>query len=146
MLDVKDIWIHMKAILRSARQVVNSELAPLNLTGAEGDIIFPLLSTRAGLSQENLAERLDIGKAAISRTVKSLCMKGYVHRERMADDSRTYRVTLTNAAKAVSERIEQTYKSVYEVSLRGISESEFQSFEKLINKVYKNLNSLESEI
>ena len=73
-------------------------------------------------------------------------MKGYVHRERMADDSRTYRVTLTNAAKAVSERIGQTYKSVYEVSLRGISESEFQSFEKLINKVYKNLNSLESEI
>lgn len=146
MLDVRDIWIHMKAILRSARQIVNSELASLNLTGAEGDIVFHLLSTRDGLSQENLAERLDIGKAAISRTVNSLDSKGYIHRERQADDSRTYRVTLTNAAKDVSERIDHAYRMVYEVSLRGINESEFQSFDRLLEKVYKNLNSRESEI
>lgn len=146
MLDVRDIWIHMKAILRSARQIVNSELASLNLTGAQGDIIFHLLSTSEGLSQEMLAERLDIGKAAISRTVNSLDSKGYIHRERQADDSRTYRVTLTNTAKDVSERIEHAYRMVYEVSLRGISKSELQSFDRLLEKVYENLNSLESEI
>lgn len=146
MLDVRDIWIHMKAILRSARQIVNTELASLNLTGAEGDIIFHLLSTSDGLSQENLAQRLDIGKAAISRTVNSLDIKGYIHRERQADDSRTYRVTLTNAAKDVGERIEHAYRMVYEVSLSGISESEFLSFDSLLEKVYKNLNSRESAV
>jgi DNA-binding MarR family transcriptional regulator len=145
MLDVRDIWIHMKAILRSARQIVNSELASLNLTGAEGDIIFHLLSTSDGLSQEKLAERLDIDKAAISRTVNSLDSKGYIHRERQADDSRTYRVMLTDAAKDVSKRIEHAYKTVYEVSLQGISESEFQVFDRLLEKVYENLNSRESE-
>lgn len=145
MLDVRDIWIHMKAILRSARQIVNSELASLNLTGAEGDIIFHLLSTSDGLSQEKLAERLDIDKAAISRTVNSLDSKGYIHRERQADDSRTYRVMLTDAAKDVSKRIEHAYKTVYEVSLQGISESEFQSFDRLLEKVYENLHSRESE-
>ena len=146
MLDVRDIWLHMKAILRAARQIVNSELASLNLTGAEGDIVFHLLSTKDGLSQENLAERLDIGKAAISRTVNSLDSKGYIHRERQADDSRTYRVTLTRAAKDVSERIDHAYRMVYEVSLSGISESEFLNFDRLLEKVYKNLNSRESEI
>ena len=146
MLDVRDIWIYMKAILRSAGQIVNSELASLNLTGAEGDIVFHLLSTRDGLSQENLAERLDIGKAAISRTVNSLDSKGYIHRERQADDSRTYRVTLTDAAKDVSERIEHAYRMVYEVSLRGISELELESFDILLQKVYENLNSRESEV
>ena len=146
MLDVGDIWIHMKAILRSARQIVNSELTSLNLTGAEDDIVFHLLSTRDGLSQENLAERLDIGKAAISRIVNSLDSKGYIHRERQADDSRTYRVTLTDAAKDVSDRIEHAYRMAYEVSLRGISESEFESFDRLLQKVYENLNLGESEI
>jgi DNA-binding MarR family transcriptional regulator len=145
MLDVRDIWIHMKAILRSARQIVNSELASLNLTGAEGDIIFHLLSTSDGLSQEKLAERLDIDKAAISRTVNSLDSKGYIHRERQADDSHTYRVMLTDAAKDVSKRIEHAYKTAYEVSLQGISESEFQSFDRLLEKVYENLHSRESE-
>ncbi|HHT94809.1 MAG: MarR family winged helix-turn-helix transcriptional regulator [Bacillota bacterium] len=141
MPDIIDIWIHMKAILRSARQIVNSELASLNLTGAEGDIIFHLLSKSGGLSQENLAERLDIGKAAISRTVNSLDVKGYIHRERQADDSRTYCVTLTDTAKDASEKIEHAYKVVYETALQGIGESEFQRFDRLLGKVYKNLNS-----
>ncbi|WP_044664572.1 MarR family winged helix-turn-helix transcriptional regulator, partial [Syntrophaceticus schinkii] len=110
-----------------------------------GDIIFHLLSTSDGLSQEKLAERLDIGKAAISRTVNSLDSKGYIHRERQADDSRTYRVMLTDAAKDVSKRIEHAYKTAYEVSLQGISESEFQSFDRLLEKVYENLHSRESE-
>ena len=103
MADVRDIWIHMKAILRSARQIVNSELASLNLTGAEGDIIFHLLSASDGLSQEKLAERLDIDKAAISRTVNSLDSKGYIYRERQADDSRIYRVMLTDTVKDISQ-------------------------------------------
>ena len=104
----------MKAILRSARQIINFELASLNLTGAEGDIIFHLLSASDGLSQEKLAERLDIDKAAISRTVNSLDRKGYIHRERQAGDFRTYRVTLTDAAREIGERIEYVYKTVYD--------------------------------
>jgi DNA-binding MarR family transcriptional regulator len=145
MPDVREIWIHMKAILRSARQIVNSELASLNLTGAEGDIIFHLLSTSDGLSQEKLAERLDIDKAAISRTVNSLDKKGYIHRERQADDFRTYRITLTDAAKDVGERIEYVYKTVFEVSLQGIGQSELQHINRLLEKVYKNLSSWESK-
>lgn len=143
MLDVRGIWIYMKAILRSARQIVNSELASLNLTGAEGDIIFHLLSASDGLSQEQLAERLDVDKAAISRTVNSLCQKGYIHRERQADDFRTYRITLTEAAMNIGKRFEYIYKTVYEVSTQGISESELQNFSRLLEKVYKNLSSRE---
>ena len=145
MADVRDIWIHMKAILRSARQIVNSELASLNLTGAEGDIIFHLLSASDGLSQEKLAERLDIDKAAISRTVNSLDSKGYIYRERQADDSRIYRVMLTDTVKDISQRIENTYRTVYEIALRGINEPESESFTGCL-KVYENLNSQESEI
>ncbi len=138
---IRDIWIHMKAVLRSARQVVNAELASLNLTGAEGDILFHLLSADGGLSQEKLAERLDVGKAAVSRTLNSLAVKGYIHRERQPDDSRIYRVTLTEAARDAGEKIENAYKTVYESSLRGISESEFRNLNKLLEKVYDNLSS-----
>ncbi|HEY8500928.1 MAG TPA: MarR family transcriptional regulator [Clostridia bacterium] len=141
MPDIINIWIQMKAVLRSARQTVNSELASLNLSGAEGDIIIHLLSKNDGLSQEKLAERLDIDKAAVSRTVNALYVKGYIHRERLADDSRTYRVTLTDAAKEAGEKIKHAYNKVYETALRGIGESEFQCFNNLLEKVYKNLSS-----
>jgi DNA-binding MarR family transcriptional regulator len=139
--DIRDVWIIMKAVLRSARQIVNTELAALNLTGAEGDILFHLLSTNGDLSQEKLADRLDIGKAAVSRTVHALERKGYVHRERLADDARTYRVTVTDAAKKAGSRIEQAYKTVFEVALNGISESDFQHLVTALDQVHENLNA-----
>ena len=145
MPDIREIWVHMKAVLRTARQIVNTELASLNLTGAEGDILFHLLSTNDGFSQEKLADSLDIGKAAVSRTVHSLERKGYVHRERQADDSRTNRITLTEAARIAVDKIEHAYKTVYEVSLRGISESEFQRIGQLLEKVNENLNEQVSD-
>lgn len=145
MLDVRDIWIQMKAILRSARQVINAELASLNLTGAEGDILFHLLSASDGLSQEKLAECLDIDKAAVSRTVNSLDRKGYVHRERQTDDIRAYRVAPTDIAKDVGRRLEYVYNTVFELSLQGIGEQDLKHLSALLEKVYKNLNSRETE-
>jgi predicted transcriptional regulator len=53
--------------LRSARQIINAELEPLNLSGAEGNMLFLLLTGSNNLQQEQLAEQLDIGKAAVSR-------------------------------------------------------------------------------
>ena len=82
MLSIQHIWLDMKEILRSARQKINAELEPLNLSSAEGDILFHLLTGSNNLQQEQLADRLDIGKAAVSRAVDSLEAKGYVTRTR----------------------------------------------------------------
>jgi len=135
----------MKAVLRLARRVVNAELESLNLTGAEGDILFHLLSKRDGLSQEKLAEHLDVGKAAISRTVDSLANKGYVQRERRLDDARAYRITLTPAAKEAAEKIEYAYNAVYEAAMGEIDASEFQCVSALLEKVYQNLHPQEAK-
>ncbi len=139
--DIGDVWITMKAVLRAARQIVNAELAALNLTGAEGDILFHLLSENGGLSQEELSGRLDIGKAAVSRTVQVLESAGYVHRERLASDARTYRVTVTDAAKIVGSQIGQAYESVYKAALRDIGASDFEHLAVLLDQVHANLNA-----
>lgn len=139
MISIRDIWLSMKAILRSARQMVNAELAPLNLTGAEGDILFHLLDENEGLSQEELSERLDIGKAAVSRTVDSLVLKGYVARERRRDDARAYSVSVTETAKSAREKIEYAYQNIYEIVKCGIEETEFLRLTELLDRVEANL-------
>ena len=54
-----------------------TELEPLGLSGSEDLLLFLLLHReQPGLRQEELAEQLDVDKAAISRTVKSLGGKG----------------------------------------------------------------------
>lgn len=144
MLTIRDIWLRMKSILRSARQMINNQLKTLNLTSAEGDVLFHLLAESNGLSQENLAERLDIGKAAISRTVDSLVNKGYVTRERHPGDARAYLLKLTQMAIDAGVEIEYVYNSVYELVKQGINDSEFQRLAVLLEKVAENLHSQEA--
>jgi len=146
MTNIRELWRLMKSILRSARQIVHSELEALNLTGAEGDILFHLLFESDGLSQEMLAERLDIGKAAVSRTVYSLAEKGYVHRKRRPEDARAYHVMLTKAAIGASGRIERAYNAVYETALREIQSLDIQRVTALLEKVNENLQAREEEI
>lgn len=145
MPEERDIWIRMSAILRSARQIVNAELKPLNLSNSEGDILFHLLSANDGISQETLADRLDIGKAAVSRTVGSLEEKGFIRRRRLPEDSRAYRVKLTPKAQKIGERIDHAYRSVYEIALTGIDESELSRFDRFLGIVHRNLDEWESK-
>ncbi|NLW88835.1 MAG: MarR family transcriptional regulator [Clostridiaceae bacterium] len=145
MPDERDIWIRMNAILRSARQIVHSELESLDLSHSEGDILFHLLSANDGISQETLAERLDIGKAAISRTVGSLESKGFIRRARLPEDSRAYRVALTPKARKIGKPIDDAYRKVYDIALTGIDKSEFSGFDRFLGVVHRNLDEWESK-
>ena len=140
MLSIQHIWLDMKEILRSARQKINAELAPLNLSSAEGDILFHLLTGSNNLQQEQLADRLDIGKAAVSRAGDSLEAKGYVTRTRHRD-RRAYSMALTDKATAAGSDIVGIYERLYALVKKGISDDEFNHIESLLTRVAANLQS-----
>ena len=140
---MRSLWIGMKDVLRSARQFINAELMPLNLSGAEGDILFHLLAGSNNFQQEQLAQQLDIGKAAISRVVDSLESKGFVKRSRLEEDKRAYSVSLTEKAVSAGPRITGIYERLYTLAKKGIAEEELSQIESLLTRVAKNLQSLE---
>lgn len=142
MLLIRNIWLDMKEILRSARQIINAELEPLKLSGAEGDILFILLTGSNNFQQEQLAEQLDIGKAAVSRVIDSLESKGYVTRVRQNEDRRAYRVSLTDKAFSFGADIKGIYDRLYMLVRKGIADEEFIHIESLLSRVAANLQSL----
>jgi len=143
MPTIRDFWLVMKDVLRCARHIINAELEPLNLTSAEGDILFHLLTGSDGFTQEKLAERLDVGKAAISRTVDSLVAKGYLQRAPHPSDARAYQLTLTEKAVDTGAKIEHAYNHVYEIVKKSIPESEFEQLALLLARVAENLHAVE---
>jgi DNA-binding MarR family transcriptional regulator len=132
----------MKGVLRSARQIINAELEPLNLSGAEGDILFHLLTGSNNVQQEQLAERLDIGKAAVSRVVDSLESKGYVIRVRQHRDRRAYSVSLTEKAISAGTDITGIYEKLYTLVKKDITDEEINHIKSLLSRVAGNLQSL----
>lgn len=145
LLLFRKIWLEMKGILRAGRQYINSELAPLNLSAAESELLFLLLTGSDKLQQEQLAEQLDIGKAAVSRALSSLEEKGYVVRKRQPEDRRAYSVTLTEKAVKAGSEIKRAYQQLHQRVKAGIPEEEFIRAEKLLTRISENLQAKEEE-
>lgn len=135
MSDIRDIWVYANNILRSARQMVNEDLKPLNLSSSEGNILLHLITQNQGFRQEEIVEQLDISKAAVSRALDSLEKKSYISRERDPYDKRASRVHITTKAQKIGPQIEKVYNDVYAVAMQVVSEQELEKFIELFSRV-----------
>ena len=138
MADIRDIWLHAHNMIRSARQIVNENLRPLNLSSAEGNILLHLLTQGPELGQEQLVEQLDISKPAVSRALASLEAKGFVARQPDPHDRRVHRVSLTAQAREIGPAVERAYNQLYAIALRGISQAELETFIGLFGRMSEN--------
>jgi MarR family transcriptional regulator, transcriptional regulator for hemolysin len=135
MSDIRDIWLYANNILRSARQMVNEDLKPLNLSSSEGNILLHLITQNQGLRQEEIVEQLDISKAAVSRALDSLEKKSFITRGRDPYDKRASRVLITSKALEMGPQIEKVYNEVYAVAMQVVSEQELKHFIELFGRV-----------
>lgn len=138
MLEIRDIWLHAHNMIRSARQMINKNLGPLNLSSAEGNILIHLLTHGQEMGQEQLVNQLDVSKPAISRTLASLEKKGYILRQRDPGDRRAYRVQLTDKALRIGPAVEQIYNDIFTLAMQGISQEELDYFMELFSRISEN--------
>lgn len=138
MADIRDLWLHAHNMIRSARQIVNEALRPLNLSSSEGNILLHLLLRGQDLGQEQLAEQLDISKPAVSRALDSLEGKGYIARQPDPTDRRVHRVYLTERAREIGPDVERAYNQLYTLAVSGISPEELQTFIGLFSRMSEN--------
>lgn len=145
MSGIRDIWLYANNVIRSARQIINDGLKPLNLSSAEGNILLHLLTQPRPLRQEELGEQLDISKPAISRALESLERKGYIVREKDTADMRARLVQLTGKAEEIGPQIEQVYQQVYALAAQGVSETEIERFIALFGRLSANFTAARAQ-
>lgn len=138
MNDIRDIWLHAHDMLRAARQIVNANLRPLNLSSAEGNILLHLLTQGEEMEQEQLVAQLDVSKPAVSRTLDSLEGKGFVTRRPDPKDRRAHVVRLTEPARQIGPAVENAYNQLYSIAMQGIRPEELDAFIKLFARISEN--------
>lgn len=85
------LFLNMENLVKEYRESANAELKDLGLRGAEIVCLQTLMYHPDGLSVNDLAGASERDKAQISRTMKSLSMKGYVQ-ENPADSQRRRKI------------------------------------------------------
>jgi MarR family transcriptional regulator for hemolysin len=138
MSEIREIWLHAHNMIRTARQIINENLHPLNLSSAEGNILLHLWTQGHEMGQDQLVEQLDVSKPAVSRTIDSLEKKGYIARQPNPDDKRAHQIRLTRRALEAGPAIEQIYNHIYTLAMQGISAEEFDYFVKLFERISEN--------
>ncbi|HDN50772.1 MAG TPA: MarR family transcriptional regulator [Thermoplasmatales archaeon] len=96
-----------------------------------------------GVNQETLARFLDVDKATSARAIKKLEDAGYVRRERDAEDSRAYRIFLTEKGKSVKPAIKNISRELREVALSGFTGKEKDLIILLLERMIRNISSTE---
>jgi DNA-binding MarR family transcriptional regulator len=140
MSGIRMVWVYANNIIRSARQLVNEELKSLDLSSAEGNILFQLLTQGDTVRQETIVEQLDISKPAVSRALDTLEQKGYVIRGKVDTDKRVSMVMLTNKAHSIGPRVENIYNEMFAVAARGLSDDDIRGFVELFGRVSENFS------
>jgi len=95
-------------------------------------------------SQKQIAARLGLDKATITRIINFLCKKKYIERKPNPDDKREYCISLTPLAKQKLPLVRKGIHELNQLCRRGISDSDWKSFNDTLFKLHDTLKTIPS--
>ncbi len=119
---------------RCAMRYREKQLADTGLGGCQTPYLTALYR-RPGLTQEELAQELDVNKSSVTRQVAMLEEKGYVYRMSDEGDRRVLRVYPTEKALVLRERLYQVLRDWNAYLTGDFTEEERETLARLMQRV-----------
>lgn len=85
----------------------------------------------------DISDVLDLPRPGVTRTVKEMEQKGYLHKLASPDDRRVTYISITEKGRELSRKYDENYFSELSAYLDDISEEEADCMIRTIGKFYK---------
>ncbi|KOF54608.1 hypothetical protein AD428_05995 [Achromobacter sp. DMS1] len=128
----------MHDVSRLRRKVFDEVMKPEGITRSQW-WVMAYLSRHDGMSQSDLAEMLDIGRAALGGLIDRLEAQGLVRRDADVQDRRAKLVYLTDAGGAMIDRMRAKSDQMSEAILQGLSIAQRHQLADMLSLVKRNL-------
>lgn len=129
---------NLPLLLLQAREAVLARFRPIlnehGVTEQQWRIVRALVE-RGGLEQRQIAEVCRISSPSLAGVLARMDELGLVQRERLAEDQRRVRVTLTARSRALAQRMAPRIEAIY-------GELEAQLGSELLERSYATLDEL----
>jgi len=102
-------------------------------------ILLLILSHKDGLTHSEIAGKLEISPAAVTKVIKRLEELKYLQRQPDPADERISRVFLEEEGWAVIHQIKDAFQQIDQILLGNLSQEEQNTLFKLLMQVYSNL-------
>lgn len=131
----RDMFEVRRAYFDCVREQMGSEIGVYPQQGP----ILNLLFQNDGLSQAELARRLNVTAATVAVSVARLEKLGYVQRERNTQNHRAYVLALSETGRAQTQKLLDKLAEVRKTALSGFSDDEMRT---LIGYCHRIMDSL----
>lgn len=98
-----------------------------------------------GITQAELADRLEMDPIAVGRVIDRLQAGGFVERRADPSDRRLWRLHLTERARAVAADMEDISRGLRVEATRGIPGADVEKFVEVLERMKDNLQALDAE-
>ncbi len=126
----KNIWIADKY----CRLYLKTAFGQDDLNLAEG-LTLMVLYGGDSISQDAIIQELHLDKGVMTRTIKGLKDKGYVHKVKDPEDSRASLIKLSDQGRGYRERMGQVLRGWNEVILADISEEDLEVANRVLVQI-----------
>ncbi|RFU60424.1 MarR family winged helix-turn-helix transcriptional regulator [Peribacillus glennii] len=134
--DYISIIIHQTDLALTGH--IKSKLDALNIA-PEQNLIMLLLWEQDGLSQNEIAEKLDKDKTNIARMLFNLEKKGFIRRDISQSDRRSLRVYLTDKGQELGKQVVPITEEFNRIVCQGITEDELYVVRGILGKMRRNV-------
>lgn len=135
-----DTMIKLVLVVRGYRGLLDEQLRDGGQSVARMETLGALLNLREPVSQRDLARRLRVEGATISRMVDLLHKEGLVARSPHPTDRRVNLISITEAGEAVVKDIFDTYDRVRHHMLRSFDRAEIAELNRMASKLLGRLD------
>ncbi|MGG3466306.1 MarR family transcriptional regulator [Neobacillus pocheonensis] len=140
--DYISILIHQTDLTLTS--YIKAKLAHLNIA-PEQNLILLLLWERDGLTQNEIAKKLDKDKTNIARMLCNLEKKGFIRRKMNEFDNRSFNVFLTEDGKKLSEQMIPIAEEFNNIVCSGITREELQTVKRVLFQMRQNVEGIEGK-
>lgn len=130
----------MNDIARICRQLVDQQMRPLGLTRAQW-YLLNYVFLYDGLSQQELADLIDLGKSNVAKQIHSLEEKGWVRRGPHERDGRSFRVYLTAEMKPTIKKLNKLVELNLQNAFQGLEETKVPQFIDALRNIDRQLEN-----
>ncbi len=125
-------------LLKAHRTQAARALAHLGLHPGQ-DVLLSVMWDEEGLTQSELARRLEIEPPTVTKVLERLERSGLVHRMRDAHDARVSRVFLTPAGRRLQREVETVWADLDATMVAGLDPQEQRTLRDLLGRLRTNL-------
>ena len=97
-----------------------------------------------GITQNELAEFLEMEPIAVGRVIDRLQKAGFVERRADPNDRRAWRLFLTDRAHAVVDDMDLISNGLFRDAQKGISAADLKTMMSVLGRMKENLNALDN--